>query len=129
MFSIFYGVHRFVKVTLLSKNLFKMPLDILPNCFIVTSPDFCTETFVTTLGAGQFAGSVSMLCPKGLFHGWFEYLMAFRTNVFYTIEIIPDYKRSPQGGNYHPDYKWPPYAFDNPEYNSEALKHCDRNPH
>ena len=63
---------------------------------------------MTAFSAGQLAGAGSMICPEGFLQGWLEYLMAFRTDVFYIPEIIPAYDYSPYGSNDCPDNKWPP---------------------
>ena len=64
-----------------------------------------------------------MLCPKCFFECGFVYLVAFRTNVFYIIEVVPADQYAPGNSHQHPDDERPPNAFDDPE-NDERLLQC-----
>ena len=56
-----------------------------------------------------------MICPEGFFQSGFEYLVAFRADVFYMIEVVTADHCTPDSSHQYPDDERPPYAFDNPE--------------
>ena len=90
--------------------------------FPVTSPELNAESSVTTCVAGQLLGGWRMIRPKGLFQCRLKQLVTFRADVFHLSEIIPANNYSPGNSHQHPKYKWPPYAFDNPENDGKALQ-------
>ena len=90
------------------------PRGVVPS-FFLASPDLYTEAFMTARSAGQLPGRGGMPRPEGFLQRWFEYLVAFRADVFYMIIVETADHRPPDSSDRHPDDEWPPYAFDDPE--------------